>query len=352
MREFHAAHADVGVELEVARRPYSFHGGTPAERNTWKWRTGLSVYCGDQIVNQLVPAGLLTPEQGQLLRTDPPAALSDPKVRTAIQLLAQHTGQPAPDFERIVELHRRGRDFGWARGRKVSAFDHVCGERAVAGLSQLGKSGRAKPIGFRFDVDFAWHPVESQRSLIWAGRQGKQEELVDVLARKHFEEATSVNHRATLLDAAKEVGLDADALAAFLDTDEEEAAVWRSYRDTTEKHDIHSIPYFVFNGVGSNGGPFRGNGSGGHTVRGSASVDEYFAIFERLLEEDTARATRTPATRTAQTPSAAAKRIEAALGGDAAPFKPQGAASLKPQGGGRTKGAAKPAGMKKGFLLG
>ena len=42
-----------------------------------------------------------------------------------------------------------------------------------------------------------------------------------------------------------------------MDTDEEEATVWKSYKDTTEKHNIHSIPYFVFNGLGSNGGPFR-----------------------------------------------------------------------------------------------
>ena len=336
MREFHAAHSDVGIELEVTRRPYSFHGGTPAEAHTWKWRTGLSVYCGDQVLNQLLSAGLLTAEQASLMQTDPRRAFADAKLTNAITLLAQHSGFPPPDFGRIVAEHEQAAkaDFGWARGRKVSAFDHVCGERAVETLSQLGRSGRAAPIRFRFDVDFSWHPVESQRSLAWAGRFGKQEELVDVLARLHFEEATSVNRRSTLLVAATEVGLDADALSAFLDTREGEAEVWQSYSDTTSKHGIHSIPFFVFNGAGlSNGGPFRGNGHGGHTVRGSASVDEFGRIFESVLRESHV------------------VRSEMATAGVGRQARAAGAPAAA-AGVGRGGGATKAGGMKKGFLLG
>mmetsp|Transcript_30902 Transcript_30902/g.51159 ORF Transcript_30902/g.51159 Transcript_30902/m.51159 type:complete len:289 (+) Transcript_30902:430-1296(+) len=286
-------------------------------------------------------AGLITPEQAELIKADPRAAFSNPKVASAIAMVAQHSGLPSPDFGKIVQMHESGTDFGWARGRKVSAFDHVCGERAVEGLTKLGLSGRAMAIKFRFDVDFSWHPVESQRSLIWAGKFGKQEELVDVLARKHFEEGRSVNHRSTLLAAAKEVDLDLDALVAFLDTDEEEAAVWQSYTDTTNKHGIHSIPYFVFNAENSNGGPFRGNGSGGHIVRGSSNVDEFYSIFELILAESHAKKAREMQT-VEQKPSQAVLRIEAALGG----FNVEGSRKVS------NKVGARPSVMKKGFLLG
>jgi len=248
---------------------------------TWKWRSGLSVYVGDAIFQQLTASGLLSADEAMLLRTNTPAALGDPKVAKALQILAQHSGHPPPDLNAVLEAHANGGDFGWARGRPVSAFDHVCGETATRSLGSLGEGAG---IRFRFDVDFGWHPVESQRALAWAGRFGRQEEYVDVLARMHFEEADSVNHRATLTAAAAEVGLDAAALGAFLDTAEGEREVWESYRDTTGKHGIHSIPYFVFNGETTSGGPFRG-GSGGHTVNGSASVGEFRAIFDRILRE-------------------------------------------------------------------
>lgn len=276
----------MGIELEVTRRPYSFHGGNRTEKQVWQWRKGLSVLCGDKALNQLLEARAITQEQAQLVKSDPRKAFADSGFTGMLTLLAQQFGVPAPPYAKIIELHESGEDLGWARYRKVSAFDHALGESAVSSLSKLGVSGRAKPIHFRFDVDFSWHPVESQRSLIWAAQYGKQEELVDVLARKHFEEATSVNHRATLLDAATEVGLDATALLAYLASGVAEAQVWQSYSDTIEKHGIHAIPFFVFNGLGlSRGGPFRGGGSGGHVVRGSANVDEFVAIFDAILAE-------------------------------------------------------------------
>lgn len=249
---------------------------------TWKWRSGLSIYCGDMVSNQLISNSLLTPDQAARLQTDPEAAFADPAVQRALQILASHSGLPPVDGSKVIELHRKRKgDFGWARGRRVTAFDHFCGEHATHSLGALGGQSDIK---FRFDTDFAWHPVESQRALMYAGRFGKQEEFVDALARRHFEEATSVNHRTTLTSAAREVGIDVVGLEAYLDGDQGIAEVWASYRDTTERHGIHSIPYFVFNGPYSNGGPFHG-GSGGHTVRGSGNPSEFENIFNNIRTE-------------------------------------------------------------------
>jgi len=281
---FHEAHPDTALEMSVTRRPYSFRGGTPGETATWKWRKGLSVYMGDQVHSQLVQSGLLTDAQAALLHTDPRRAFADPQVAAALHAVSQHTGRPVvADMSEVIRAHERGDDFGWARGRPVSAFDHFAGRRATEGLGALGETC---DIRFRFDVDFGWHPVDSQRALIWAGQHGKQEAFVDAMARRHFEEAKSVHSRATLLDAAQEVGLSPDELSAFLASDEESTqAVWRSYRDTVGKHGIHSIPYFVLNGRHTNGGPFRDGSGACHTVRGSASPQEFLAIFERILSE-------------------------------------------------------------------
>ena len=42
------------------------------------------------------------------------------------------------DAAEVIRAHERGDDFGWARGRPVSAFDHFAGQRATEGLGQLG----------------------------------------------------------------------------------------------------------------------------------------------------------------------------------------------------------------------
>jgi 2-hydroxychromene-2-carboxylate isomerase len=62
--------------------------------------------------------------------------------------------------------------------------------------------------------------VDSQRLLLWATKQGKAEELMSELNVRHFERRESVNVRANLLAAAAAAGLDPEATAAFLDTDE------------------------------------------------------------------------------------------------------------------------------------
>ena len=89
--------------------------------------------------------------------------------------------------------------------------------RAEAGLSALGA---AAGINFRYDQKTNWQPLESQRMLLWAAKFGKAEEYMDALNKRHFEFGTSASERSTVLDAAKQAGLDVDAANAFLDTKE------------------------------------------------------------------------------------------------------------------------------------
>ena len=318
---FHGQHPDVALELRVTRRPYSFRGGEPAETGTWRWRKGLSAYVGDQVHSQLIGSGLVAPAQAALLHTDPKRAFADPQIVGALRAIARHTGRsmiedPA-EIAEIVRAHERGDDFGWARGRQISAFDHFAGARATAALRQLGDTCG---IRFRFDVAFGWHPIESQRALIWAAQYGKQEDLVDAIARRHFEEAQSVHDPSTLLDAAREIGLSADELSAFLASEAGTQQVWQSYRDTVGKHAIHSIPYFVFNGPATNGGPFRDGSSLCHTVNGSASPADFLAIFESILAEARPPPTRELGRRAAAPPTAAAAAVKASAGSMKAGF--------------------------------
>ena len=92
-----------------------------------------------------------------------------------------------------------------------------------------------------FGVLAQWQPVESQRLLLWAGRFGLQEEFMSALNKRHFEQRQSASARSTLLDAAREVGLDGAAAVAFLDSRELEDVVWKSYGQTIHEKKIHSV---------------------------------------------------------------------------------------------------------------
>jgi len=163
--------------------------------------------------------------------------------------------------------------------------DPVARAQAEAGMLA---QGAAAGIQFNYDVLAQWQPVESQRLLLWAARSGLQEEFMSALNRRHFELQQSASERTTLLAAAREVGLDADAATAFLDSSELEDDVWRSYGRTIRELRIHSIPLFALSvpTLDAIGGPFRAPGAyEAYIVRGSMDAEYFLTLFEVLLRD-------------------------------------------------------------------
>ena len=164
-------------------------------------------------------------------------------------------------------------------------------DAAERGMYEQGKSAG---ITFDYNVLAQWQPIDSQRLLLWAGRFGKQEEFMSALNKRHFELRQSASDRSTLLAAATEVGLDTDAAAAFLETDELTAEVWRSYGRTIREKRIHSIPLFALSvpEIDAVGGPFRAPGkSEAYVVRGSMDKDHFLSLLE-LIRLDVKRGGR------------------------------------------------------------
>ena len=173
---------------------------------------------------------------------------------------------------------------------------YMGGDPAARDSAERGMlaQGRAAGIEFDYGVKAQWQPVDSQRLLLWAGRFGLQEEFMSALNLRHFEQKQSASERATLLAAVAEVGLDTDAAAAFLDTDELADAVWRSYGATIREKGIHAIPLFAFHApqIGAQGGPFRAAGDDeAYVVRGSMD-DGYFLELLETIARDVANGKR------------------------------------------------------------
>jgi len=288
---FHTKNPDWGIALNVTRHPYSFHGGTvsPDGHKTWLWRDGLYIYCGDAFQNQVVALGIPAGRVNQLRSTDGAEAAtalrSDPRLYQMLTMLAQHRGSPAPPpLEELAALLESSPVIERAaKGKSIGPFDRWIGEKGIEGLKQLGaECGTA----FDMDVEFQWHPVDSQRLLLWAGTQGRAELFMDALNHDHFTRRNSASNKAALLAAVAEAGLSVEDAETFLASDEFSEDVWRSYRETIEVHGIHSIPLFVFNGPRNDAGPFRSGHGEARVINGSASASEFLGVFNGILETE------------------------------------------------------------------
>jgi len=223
LRDFHALHPTVALALNVTRRPFSFLGQQPADEdsgNSNRW--------------------------GGFPRLKRKGIWHD--------RLTDYSGSPA------------GRD----------EFE-----------AHMTKLGEAAGVKFDFNVFINRQPMESQRLLLWAGRFGKGEKFMSALSDRHFQQGTrgeSASKRPTLLAAAREAGLDEAAVSTFLDSDELQDEVWRSYGEMPRKG-ITGIPLFCFSipEAGLWSGPFR-DANADATINGSADKATFLHLFEQLYK--------------------------------------------------------------------
>ena len=114
---------------------------------------------------------------------------------------------------------------------------------------QVSIAGAAEGIRFAFErMTRTPNTFTAHRLVWWAGQQGKQGELVEMLFRRYFLEGGDIGHIDTLSQAAADAGFDRAIAATFLAGDEgvEEVKVEES---TGHRLGIRGVPYFVINGT-------------------------------------------------------------------------------------------------------
>lgn len=114
---------------------------------------------------------------------------------------------------------------------------------------QVSTAGAAEGIRFAFErMTRTPNTFAAHRLIWWAGRQGKQDEMVEILFRRYFLEGGDIGHIDTLSQAAADAGFDRAIAATFLAGDEgvEEVNVEES---AGHRLGIRGVPYFVINGT-------------------------------------------------------------------------------------------------------
>jgi len=89
--------------------------------------------------------------------------------------------------------------------------------------------------------------LDCHRLIRWAGGIGKAAEMKQRLMDLYFTEGADLTNRAVLVEAAADIGLDAEDVRAALDSDQDIAAVGQEAQQAKEAG-IDGVPCFIFGG--------------------------------------------------------------------------------------------------------
>jgi len=120
-------------------------------------------------------------------------------------------------------------------------------ERARTVGNTIRELGEAVGITFRFDkIERSPNTLDSHRLVRWAGTAGCQNEMVDILFRRYFEDGEDVGSHDVLLDAANEAGMDVDIVRDLLLKDADKELIRREDA-MARQMGIQGVPSFVIN---------------------------------------------------------------------------------------------------------
>ena len=113
--------------------------------------------------------------------------------------------------------------------------------------SRVAAAGRTVDIPFAFEkISVQPNTMDAHRLLNYAGREGRQDELSEVLFKAYFIEGANLSDRQALADAAARAGLDRDAAARYLESDEDRDLVAQADVEARSAG-IGGVPFFIFN---------------------------------------------------------------------------------------------------------
>ena len=139
-------------------------------------------------------------------------------------------------------------------------------ERVAQIFDAIEQAGEAEGIQFAFDrIARTPNTVDSHRLIEYAGQRGAQDQVVEALFRRYFEQGEDIGDRAVLEAAGVDGGLDDAEVRQFL-TGSEGADHVREESEAASRMGISGVPCFIFEGK--------------YAISGAQPPD----VFERVFE--------------------------------------------------------------------
>ena len=124
------------------------------------------------------------------------------------------------------------------------------GSDANAGriYGEIEKAGASEGIEFAFDrIERTPNTIDAHRLIRFAGDEGCQDRLVELLFRRYFEQGVDISAHERLVEAGAEAGLDADAVRDHLASDTGVDAV-RVEDLQARRIGVSGVPCFIIDG--------------------------------------------------------------------------------------------------------
>ena len=122
------------------------------------------------------------------------------------------------------------------------------GDRLKQAHDHLREKGAEVGLAYDFDaIKRAPNTLDAHRLIRWALETGVQDQVVSRLFALYFEQGRDISDRAVLAGVAGDVGMDAAAVRAALDTDQDVEAV-RQEIAQAQKIGVTGVPFFIFAG--------------------------------------------------------------------------------------------------------
>ncbi len=121
------------------------------------------------------------------------------------------------------------------------------GPGGARNYERVAAVGQEVGIAFDFDaITVQPNTLEAHRLMHYAARQGREDEVAESLFRGYFQEGAVLTDRSQLVALGTRAGLEQEALAAYLASDEDRETVLQADREARNAG-IGGVPFFIFN---------------------------------------------------------------------------------------------------------
>ncbi len=142
-------------------------------------------------------------------------------------------------------------------------------ERAAEIIDHVSEIAAGEGLTFHMDKALRANTLLAHRLLFLAEGTGEQYELKERLLKAYFVDGLDIGDPDVLADCAAEVGMQRDAVRAFLDSEEGVAEV-QAMLQVAASAEITAVPTFVFDGRWS--------------VPGAQDAETFVNVIRRLLQ--------------------------------------------------------------------
>lgn len=143
--------------------------------------------------------------------------------------------------------------------------------QAKANCQNLVQTAKEVGLDYHFDTLILTNTFDAHRLAMFAKREGLMKEMTERILRAYFSESKHIGDHKTLIELAAEVGLDRDAVAKMLATDEMADAV-RSDEQAAKQYRITGVPFFLINNK--------------YALTGAQPTDVFVNALKKVIAED------------------------------------------------------------------